>query len=469
MCHYLPWRKEVIFKHLQQLQNLLDFSFHPGCPETALNCPVLTNTHKSLLECSHCKICQLVYNLVNKHPPPVQFYEDYSCLCLFALYAPKSWSSTFMIAADFLELLTTYFPSVLQITTLYKPGNILGIDLQLHFFIHKCYRPMSSGNLLDISNLNFLKNEFLRGSLTGSISNLFCFKTIWQSLQHPGSMETTTQPACCSFLRQQVKTAPLPTKTPEALLPSSLQIVFAQPHLKTKSEFLSVFVEIWKHSDLLSHQNKFLAEKYTDLNVSYPETGDMCQGPCLLFQSLQLKKQNNTASVCMLCECVSSHPDAHEALAQLKNDILMSIDNNVKLTDRISFIIHEQSSMAYISDPLLRTIIKGCSSQEIHKHLFCDPLCTVNTAATCTDILFKIPEASSFQKLKSSLAIGTHLQQNHLLDCETLDTLVTIFKSIQTCKVGKTTFLEIIKELNTLLKKHNLHTLHTFHTAHIYC
>lgn len=189
----------------------------------------------------------------------------------------------------------------------------------------------------------------------------------------------------------------------------------------------------------------------------------------MLSHSLQLKKQNGTSSICLLCECLASHWEASKALRSLKKEIISCIENNVKLTDRIAFLITDPTSLNYVTDPLLRNTIRGCTPQEIHKHLFCDPLCAINSVASCSEILFRVPNPEGFQSLKSSLAVGFNLTHNGLLDCEALNTLVIIFKTIQICKVGKTTFLEVVKELNSLLRRHGLITLHTFHTAHIYC
>nr|BEG23143.1 envelope glycoprotein, DNA packaging protein UL32 [Macronycteris gammaherpesvirus 1] len=459
--NYLPWRKETIFKHSHAIQQLLQFSFQPGSPENALNCPILSNTLKSLLECSPCKICQLIFCLAKEQPTNVEFYEDYACLCFFSLYAPQSWTSTLMLAADFLELVTKHFPEYIKNNLLFQPGNILGIDIQLHFLIQKCFRPINQENVLDISNLHILKNEFLKGALTGSISNLFCFKTIWHSLLINCNSD---QGSCCNFTHQNLKKHNLmPTISP------TIQNIFSDTTQNYKQELLSLFLEIWSQSELLNPKHQELVTRCGDFGFLYPESGDHCQGPCMLSQAMQLKKHNNTSSICLLCECLASHPQASRGLELFKEEILNSVENNVKLTDRIAFLIEDSDSLSYVSDPLLKNSIKGCSPQEIHKHFFCDPMCSINTASTYPDILFKVPNLKTFQKFKSSLAVGLNLNQNSLLDCEVLSTLTVIFKSIQLCKVGKTTFLEIVKELNSLLKKHNLATIHTFHTAKIYC
>ncbi|AJG42995.1 envelope glycoprotein [Harp seal herpesvirus] len=464
MTDFTPWMTHTISKHAANLQSLLENSFQPGEPETALNSPVLINTHNSLSGCSSCKVCQLIYSLINKYSPTIQFYEDYACLCFYTLHAPKSWSSTFMTAADLVELLCLHFPQWDGISTIYTPGSILGVDLTLHFFVKKCFKTINPDTLLDVANLNFLRIEFMKGCLTGSVPNLLCFKTVWHSLRSTSAGDAVCNP-CCSTIKCSKKTLMQDKEKP---LPEKLDTVFNNSTLQTKHGFLHIVLGVWSESALLSEKNKELALTNCPQLFTSPVDGDINQGPCFLSQTMQLKSQGHTSSVCLLCECLASHPEAGASFQLLKQNIMTSVENNIQLLDRIQFILQEESSMGYISNKFLLQIIKGCSPQEIHKHFFCDPRCILNTAITSPQILFKIPNLENLKKLKAALAIGTHLDTNNLFDCENLDTLVTLFKAIQVCKVGKTTFLEIIKELNSSLKRHNLLAIHTFHTSQIY-
>ncbi|ALE14784.1 ORF68 [Felid gammaherpesvirus 1] len=444
---YRPWNVNTILKHSVALQTLLQNSYQPGEPETALNSPVLTGTYNSLSNSSSCKVCQIIYSLISKYNPSISFYEDYACLCFYTLYAPKSWSATFMVAADLLELFDKHFSQWEDFKALYTPGSILGIDLNLHFFIQKCFRKIKTDAILDFANLNFLKVEFLRGCLVGSIPHIFCFKSTWNASR-----------TICSTCINPASTS----------LHQNIDKVFNNPQLTPKCSFLSIILNIWSQSTLLSEQHKQLTDKGLNLWSKAPNDGDVSQGPCLLSHSLQLKIQGCTSSICLLCECLASHSDAALTLQFLKEDIITSAENNIKLIDRIIFLLKDETSMKYITDNLLLQVIRGCSPQEIHKHLFCDPRCLVNTISTSSNILFKIPSDSQLQKLKATLALGIHLDSNNIFDCENLDTLITLFKCIQICKVGKTTFLEIIKHLNSALKKHNILTVHAFNTSQIY-
>lgn len=455
---FLPWSQETVLKNQAELNTLFTLSFLPGTPETALNCPILINTYKSLTHFSKCKVCQLLYSLIQPKSTPVAFFEDYATLCFYCSQAPRCSISTLMAAADFLELLNIYFPEYVVSHTVYSPENLLAVDIQLHFFILRCFRPVHPEQIISISNLNFLKIEFLLGRLVGHVSTTFCFKTVWQQ-----PYAHVTNERCCSLVKPQNSAASFPND-----VPPEISGTFFAAQLGIKPHLLKLALNMWAKAELLSVPNSQLAQNQPDLGFKFPKDGDAAQGPCLLTPSLCLKFKGTTTSVCFLCECLAAHPESHAAFKLLKNDILLSIDNNVQLVDRISFILGSADSLMYIADPLLKALIKGCSAQEIHKHLFCDPQCLLNEMITNENVLFKVPELEPYKKLKAALAAGNYLGNSCSLFCDYLETLITIFKSIQVCKVGKTTFLEIVRELDSLLKKHNISAIHPYQTAQTY-
>ncbi|CAA45691.1 unnamed protein product [Saimiriine gammaherpesvirus 2] len=433
----IPWQKSTLYKHKTSIECLLNYSFMPGTPETALDNLALVHTYAALTSTSTCKICQTLYSLISKNTPAVSFYEDYSLLCLTCLYAPITWTSTLMTAADFIEIIKTHFPTS-DTSNFYAPQSLLAIDIQLHFYIHRCFKVLSSNDILSTSSLQFLKTTFLQGKLTGSIPGQFCFKTAW-----------IKNDTCCNNTSHD--------------LPSNLSSVFCKADLQLKPNLLPIILDIWSASDLFKNNVSNSEQPF----FTYPEDIDICQGPCLLSPSLGLTQKNNTTSICPLCECIASHPNAIDTLQTLKYTIINCIENNVKLLDRISFIL-SNDELDFIQDPILKTVIQNCSIQEIHKHFFCDPQCALNIKKTSTNILFKIPDPNLLKVLCARLATGEHLSKNYYLDCEYLETLALIFKCSQTCKVGKTTFLEIIRELDLLSKKHNIPTVKAFQTSQIY-
>lgn len=302
--------------------------------------------------------------------------------------------------------------------------------------------------------------EFIKGCLTGTMTGNFCFKSSWTHIQQEKLTpnEDTTNNRCDNDICKE-----------KSQIHPQLASTFIHASESSKIQFLDVMLTLWKESTLLSSSQLQLIDKIKLLHTfEPPKDGDISLGPCLLGPTLNLNSKNKTCSVCLLCECLAAHPDARGGLNLFKNDILSSIDNNVKLIDRISFLINTPESLTYIKDEFLRAIIKGCSSQQIHKHLFCDPLCAINSEVISTDILFNVPQPQELHNIKAALAIGTYLSKNSLFDCDLLHTLVTIFKCIQVCKVGKTTFLEIVKEIDIHLKKHHLFVIQSLQTAQVY-
>nr|WIV69236.1 putative glycoprotein [Bovine gammaherpesvirus 4] len=447
---YVPWNADIIIKHRKALRGLLENSFLPGTPESALNNPVLIHLFQSLSTCSHCNICQLLYSLVHKHNPNVSFYEDYSLLCFVSLYAPICWTSIFMIAGELAEILAIHFPTF-DTTNLYTPNSILGIDIMLHFFIQRCFKPIKPNKINPDSNLVFLKIQFMKSALIKHLPENMCFKTSWMSIIQ-NKEDTNT---CCNLSKSCAMT-----------LHPEIQEVFCDPYGHTKSSLLQLFIHFWGKSILQPEGN--WPEIDTPFLFTPQEDSDTNQGPCLLTPQFNLKQLNKTYSVCPLCECLAAHPHTKTVLQRLQQDILLYMDNNVKLVDRISFILKDPKSMPYISDQTLKQLIRTCSPQEVHKHLFCDPLCTINTITTSTDVLFKIPLETDLKKFKALVATGTHLDYNTLFDCPLLETITLVFKEAQITKLGKTTLIEIIKELEAILKKHNLNLITPIETYTIY-
>lgn len=434
---FVPWRRNTALKRAPDVRALFENSFMPGTPETALDSPVLTRTYRSLTHFTSCRVCQTLYRLVQNGNPPMTFFEDYAAVCFFALHAPHTWTATVMLAADLAEIISTHFPNEPQ---LYGTSGLLGVDIQLHFFALRCFRPVLPEHLIPLSNLNFLKREFMAGALTGRVAGTFCFKTVW-----PGG-ECGCQNISSSEKEKDVAAA-------------------FSPDGDKSPGLLDICQEAWAGSELTCERN---LNSSSVVNLLPPVDADILQGPCLSAPSLGLKTKNHTWSVCLLCEALAAHPEAVDTLKTIRRDALEFVDNNVQLVDRLAFMIQSPGCLNHVSDERLKALIKACTPQELHKHLFCDPLCLINERVTRPEILFGCPANEAWCKLRAALATGAHLSRNHSFDCEHLRTLTTVFKAAQTCKVGKTTFLEIVRELDQTLKKHDLSAVQTYQTAQAY-
>lgn len=489
---YLPWKKETIQKWRVQLQELYQHSFLPSSPDIALDSERLIHTHDSLCPVAGCRVCRLLYSFVNRHGGSVPFFEDYALLCLYCLHAPYTPFSIFMVAADLLEILTRHFLLTQEEENLYLPGKILAVDLQLHFFNNKCFKMVGPHQVLTLNNLQCLKKEMMKSSLTGNSPYQLSFKSTWRTMSPRDQGPPTSNP----LLPQAAATTRVETtdagklaqgcsycldsgreRTPDAsALQNELELAFPNTG-RSKVSCLHEALLLWHNSELLSPRN--LAghlpqptswPRVSDATIkpTPPEDGDVTQGPCLLAASFSLNRRGDTFSVCLLCECLASHGEAKGVLERLRNEIMTRIVNNSSLVDRAAFIIDQRDSLAYCTDETLKAVIKVCTPQEIHKHLFCDPVCLLNQECCSADILFGEPDPEKLRQLKASVATGNHLSRNGLLDCDLLTTLCYIFKTTQATKINKITLIEITKELDSSLQKHGIPATSSIHTSQTY-
>ncbi|ATA58300.1 DNA packaging protein UL32 [Eptesicus fuscus gammaherpesvirus] len=502
---FLPWRRTTLERHAGEIETLLRFSFMPGNPESALDCPVLRHVEEALSPASHCKICQLLAALVERRAPPLSFYEDYAAVCLVALYAPRTWTAAVMLAADLCEVIHTHFSGESECLSLLFPGRILGVDVLLHFLVQRCFKAIGGkAGMLTRTTLQYLRADFMRGALTGALSSPMCFRTTWAPMRggsgekgdkgDKGEKGSAAGDACCALTADAEASAtprplfadahqpPLPATeleqpppSPEAPEEQLLRAAFGNAQQGPRKEsILDFFLAAWEGAELLSAQHKALVATHVRQrplpcgSFEYPEDGDQCQGPCLLAPTLGLHTRNATASVCVPCECLAAHPDAHSALATLREHALTSLDNNVKLLDRVSLLLRGPGALSFVTDPILRETLCACSPQELHKHMFCDPQCASNTRATSPDVLFKIPAEENIRPLKAALAAGLLLDRNRLFDCEATDTLVLIFKASQFCKINKTTHADILREVELALRRHKFDLVSAAQTARVY-
>ncbi len=146
-------------------------SYLPANAEEGIAYPPLVHTYESLSPASTCRVCDLLDTLVNHSDAPVAFFEDYALLCYYCLNAPRAWISSLITGMDFLHILIKYFPMAGGLDSLFMPSRILAIDIQLHFYICRCFLPVSSSDMIRNANLGYYKLEFLKSILTGQSPN----------------------------------------------------------------------------------------------------------------------------------------------------------------------------------------------------------------------------------------------------------------------------------------------------------
>lgn len=506
---YVPWHRDTLKRHAECLSELLKNSLYPATPEEAFDHPTLNAAYHSLSGYTGCKICRLLCRLVSVFDPPQAFFEDYSLLCLACLYAPITWSAALMAAADLREILTRYFPQsrlLAEECSYNTHSGILGPDIQLHFFLHRCFKRQTDSSKAYLqANLCFLKMEFLRANITGKMTSQLCFKTFWN---HLCRRETTTAavvappplPLLPSVAREDLeaaaKTAPrcCPAgglQSAEAIEPNrgesksgSSPLVQEDPSqhpmrlLKNedseeKPAFLDCFIEVWKETDLLARRINVLrppveTESAPPLAQVGGDDDDRSQGPCLLAPTFTLKSKNHTFSVCLLCEATACHPEGRYAVDIIHEEVIGCTHNNMKLLDRITYVMASPDFLNGIRDANLRTFVGACSAQEVFKHLFGDPLCLLNHRSANPRMLFKTLRDELTPEQKQNLVLGEYLKDNQQFDCEYFLTLAIVFKGLQHFKVSKTTFLEILRELDVQLSAHGIRAVQSIQIAHLY-
>lgn len=486
---FIPWQIETIWSNWEDVSNLLKYSFMPDTLENGLSSEILSHTYSSLSSTSTCKVCDLLDTLITSKSPSVEFYEDYAFLCFHVNNAPRTWISSIMAATDFIEILRRHFGDSSNYLDLsFHPHSLLGIDIQLHFFINQCFNAVNSTELIYKSNIGYFKIEFLRAILTGQGPSTFCFKTMW-----PKDMQTwqvnnrDTKPykhspkstSCCNLVSRNTGTV----KNSLDMTDKFQDSLHYSTEDKLKHSLLPFFYNVWKDSDLFKTVQNTSNEPQIDYFVQnnsqdsltfftqcipsfqYPENSDHEQGPCLLAPMLGLKKKNLTSSICILCECVAAHQEAREALEKFKNEVLNSFGNNIKLLDRIYFSLKHKNYNLEVQDPILQEMFKICKAQEFYKHMFADPLCALNSLICNPRVLFFHPNVNTLKIFKAAIATGVNLNPPI---CDALVTLTYIFKSIQVAKLGKTTIIDIVKELDLLLKLHNIDIVQSFQTSQLY-
>ncbi len=175
----MPWTVDNLKSQFEAVGLLMAHSYLPANAEEGIAYPPLVHTYESLSPASTCRVCDLLDTLVNHSDAPVAFFEDYALLCYYCLNAPRAWISSLITGMDFLHILIKYFPMAGGLDSLFMPSRILAIDIQLHFYICRCFLPVSSSDMIRNANLGYYKLEFLKSILTGQSPANFCFKSMW--------------------------------------------------------------------------------------------------------------------------------------------------------------------------------------------------------------------------------------------------------------------------------------------------
>nr|AAF19333.1 68 [Murid gammaherpesvirus 4] len=419
---YVPWSLETVTSHDSIMQMLLSKSYLPATPETGFHDPTLTHISSTLLPTSKCKICNMLFEAVLEHNPPDSFFSEYATLCFYVLHAPVTWSATYITICDMLQIFSNAGLNHL-ITEKINSSKIMGIDFYLHFFARQCFRHTTPDQVAQLENLHQVRLSLLSNTIC-NVQSAAHIQGIWSS-----SLETAH--------KKGAQSPDPPTGCP----------VKAVPHREffsntNRPSLLKIFSEAWKRSLLLDPD-------YSEPDTPV-ETVDTSQGPCLLSFPFSLKCRGNTSSVCVLCECLACHPEAARILQEIKSTILTCLENNTSLLDRTAYTLMMYTTSKLIDDPDLAEIITSRGPNVLHKHLFCDPFCAINSLKTDPLVLFKYPSGPKFQIFTKALASGKYLAENALFDQPETELLVLALKACQLAQFPKKFEAEVLKGISRL-------------------
>ena len=259
MEDFVPWTVDNLKSQFEAVGLLMAHSYLPANAEEGIAYPPLVHTYESLSPASTCRVCDLLDTLVNHSDAPVAFFEDYALLCYYCLNAPRAWISSLITGMDFLHILIKYFPMAGGLDSLFMPSRILAIDIQLHFYICRCFLPVSSSDMIRNANLGYYKLEFLKSILTGQSPANFCFKSMWprttptfltlpgprtckDSQDVPGDIGRGQYTALCCHL-------PTRNRVQHPFLRAEKGGL--SPEITTKADYCGLLLGTWQGTDLL--------------------------------------------------------------------------------------------------------------------------------------------------------------------------------------------------------------------------
>ncbi|ADW24410.1 hypothetical protein RHVP.68 [Cricetid gammaherpesvirus 2] len=454
---YTPWANTTVSKHRNTLAHVISASYLPDLEETAFENPTLSHITSVLSATVSCAVCDLLLETSRAHAVPDEFFQDYATICFYALHAPVTWSSTVITMADMCEIYEIHFGPCNHLNTGMREGSLLGVNFYLHFFSRRCFQHINPNNLVFLDYENTFKCQLITSCLTGAN----CVQDFGSSMRACYDGETAQRDFSKLWARHEIQSPPHPSS--QSLSP--LTAFFTD---SKKKSLLSLFSSHWQATRLLDQLPSSKTTASLPLAADPPSDARMSDGPCLISFPFCTREKNNTHGLCVLCECLACHPGAVSALNSLKETILHCLENNSSLLTRTQHILTNIQDSPLIPDPELKIIIQSRSPQEIHKHLFCDMQCAINSARTHPGILFSVPEPLKYSTLQLKLATGQYLDKNILLENQHLELLALAAKTCQLAPVPAKHKGDIIKELYKLARANTEKILSPIHAIHSY-
>nr|ARK00186.1 U36 [Human betaherpesvirus 6] len=410
-----------------------------------------------------CNICSIV-NLCLKQNK--SWIYDYSLLCYKCNYAPKTPLSLLIVSAEFIMLIRERFPNI-NFDGLFQNNIVSIFDFHVHFFIHRCFANTVNDHIQS-ENITLNHMAIIRSTLLKE-----------DSIPHIKIKKFLTK-----------KMNPKKTQNPE--LNKKLTVPM-------KTRFTTLLFYMWSgtnvfdrvpFTDLTIRKHRFIKNLYSNkTNI------ELTAGPILLAQIPFSITKNKTTSVCLLCELMAASKQDYLFLKYLHQSIMDYCQNNLKMIDRVQFVIadifektkihmHVKNLSDYSKaifdnefsfsddnftlDTHVYLILRQTGTVGVYKHFFCDPLCLANCKTINPEVLFNTTDAGEIQDLKVTICYRNEylsIVEKHVW------LAIHLFKAFQIIKPNhknKTQIAEFLKDFTNLLALHHFDIVDPIFTVNYY-
>ncbi|QOE74425.1 DNA packaging protein [Elephant endotheliotropic herpesvirus 3A] len=427
-----------------------------------------------------CPICTLVHRCVSA-PDHVEWLLDYCTLCYKSCYAPRSGLSNLILGVDLFRLIESRLGPVTE--DLFTSGQVTPLDVYIHFHVNRCFARLH--NACANENTTIAHLQVLRCILTEAKDVPFRKNSIHfpskhepkRNKQHPMTVdrESTFLPVLI-YMWGQTSVLQLFDDIPAEycrIISDRDRILWSSPSSSpplpspghTSDDASSSSYASYPSSQEEDEEDRALLLREAAV---YGATGsgdtskNRAVGPILLAPHPTLAHKNNTTSVCLLCELSATSYDNCRLLDELKNMVDTYCENNLKLVDKILFVLDDlerQQQQRSPSDggdtspridPCVMALLKHVGPIGLYKHFYCDLMCACNTRTVNPDILFGVPSGDLYEtKLEICHAneYFTLYNKEHWL-------VVQYYKAFQTAEdtfKRKTQIRDFIRETKAVL------------------
>nr|QOE74818.1 DNA packaging protein [Elephant endotheliotropic herpesvirus 1A]QOE74934.1 DNA packaging protein [Elephant endotheliotropic herpesvirus 1A]WES72395.1 DNA packaging protein [Elephantid betaherpesvirus 1]WNZ34531.1 DNA packaging protein [Elephant endotheliotropic herpesvirus 1A] len=365
-----------------------------------------------------CPICTLVHKCVSMSDH-VDWLLDYCLLCYKSCYAPRTALSNVVLGVEFFRLVETRLGSVT--TDLFQSEQVTTLDIYIHFHVNRCFAQLN--NVCANENTTIAHLQVLRCVLTESKDVPFKKNSISLSKQDPKCNKQYN-----TKINKEVN-----------FLPLVLYMWGQTSILQIFDDCPPEYVEVMEAKEQLLWSNE-------------EDQKNRVVGPILLAPHPTLAHKNNTTSICLICELLAVSHDTCVFLTELKSKIDNYCQNNLKLVDKIFFVLDEleRNEDDTVIDPCIMMILKHVGAIGLYKHFYCDVMCACNINTVNPDVLFGCPIGDPYEMKLEICHANEYLT---LYNKETW-LVVQLYKAFQTAEdtyKRKTQIRDFIRETRNIL------------------